>query len=99
MKTNFKTYELAVELYDECERLKLQRVVRDQLQRASLSAVLNLAEGAAKPTQKDKRKFYAIAYGSIREMQAIFRVVRNRELFAKADQLGGAAYRLMQATR
>lgn len=63
-----------------------------------MSAVLNLAEGAAKPTKADKRRFYAIAYGSIRETQAILRLA-NAGPFAKANQLGGAAWRLMQATR
>ncbi len=97
--TTFKTYELAVEVFRLCEQLKLKGELKNQLHRATSSAVLNLAEGAAKPTQADKRRFYAIAYGSIREMQAILRLVNAAEQFVKADQLGGAAWRLMKATK
>jgi four helix bundle protein len=95
--TNFRTYEQAVELYRECAKLRLKGCVRDQLQRASLSIVLNLAEGAAKPTKADKKRFFAIAYGSIRETQALLRLLERGELFARADRLGAQAYRLMQA--
>jgi four helix bundle protein len=72
--------------------------IRDQLERASLSIVLNLAEGAAKPTVKDKRKFYSTAYGSIREVQAILRILNNAQLFKHADYLGGCAYKLIRNT-
>lgn len=44
----------------------------DQLKRASLSIVLNIAEGNGKFTQKDKAKFYHIARGSATECGAIF---------------------------
>jgi hypothetical protein len=59
-KTNFRTYELALDLYHECAGVKAAAVIRNQLERASLSIVLNLAEGAAKPTVADKRRFFAI---------------------------------------
>jgi len=38
---SFKALDLAVELYQECEKLKLKNPVRDQLLRASLSIALN----------------------------------------------------------
>jgi len=37
------------------------RVLHDQLERASLSAVLNVAEGAGRHSRRDKRRHYAIA--------------------------------------
>lgn len=39
----FKTYELAVRLYKECEQLKARSHIKDQLLRASLSIMLNLS--------------------------------------------------------
>ena len=46
-------------------------VVRDQLDRASLSIVLNIAEGAGKASIPDRRRFYTIARGSAMECCAI----------------------------
>ena len=43
----------------------------DQLQRAALSIVLNIAEGAGKFSGKDKAAFYARARGSTTECAAI----------------------------
>jgi hypothetical protein len=37
------------------------RILRDQLERASLSVILNTAEGAGRRSRKDKRRHYAIA--------------------------------------
>lgn len=47
-------------------------VIRDQLDRASLSIVLNIAEGAERVRRPDRRRFYAIARGSAMECGAIF---------------------------
>ncbi len=60
--------------------------------------VLNLAEGAAKPSMKEKKKFYSIAYGSIRECQAILRVLSQASLFEQADRIGAQVYKLIQNT-
>ena len=42
---NFRTYDLAVQLYQVCKKLRISPVLRNQLERASSSIVLNLAEG------------------------------------------------------
>ena len=93
MLKGFRSYELAVELYEQCQTIKAKGYVRDQLMRASLSVVLNIAEGSAKPSAADKRRFYAIALGSIRETQAILRLLKHD--VALADRVGGNIYRLV----
>jgi four helix bundle protein len=56
------------------------RVLRDQLERASLSVVLNLAEGAGRRSIREKRRFYTIARGSATECAAAVDVLRLRRL-------------------
>ena len=71
--------------------------MKDQFQRASLSIVLNLGEGSAKPTAKDRRRFYFIAFGSLREIQTILDLMGHDELIEKADILAAHLYRLCHA--
>src|SRR5437764_613649 len=99
MLSNLKVYSLAVELYQACEGLKLRHHLQDQLLRASLSVVLNISEGAAKPSVKDRRRFYAIAYGSVRECQSILMLAKQDQEFQIADQVGACLYRLVYVTQ
>ncbi len=63
--------------------------------RASLSVCLNLAEGTAKPTRKDRQRFYSIAFASLREVQALIDLEEPlKELEAHADHLGASLYKL-----
>jgi four helix bundle protein len=56
------------------------RTLRDQLERASLGVVLNIAEGAGRVSGPDKRRFYEMARGSATESAAIIDVLRVRSL-------------------
>ena len=75
--------------------------MRDQLVRASSSIALNLAEGNAKFSSKDKNRYFQTAYGSLRECQTIFRLSENNdsELHQKADQLGACLFKLIKANQ
>src|SRR5437870_5488660 len=73
MKT-FRTLDLAVEFYDQAKKVPLTGNLKDQLHRASSSIALNLSEGNAKSSANEKRHFFQMAYGSIRECQTIFRL-------------------------
>ena len=68
---NFQAFNLAKSSYRSCLQLKLSRHLKDQLLRAVSSSALNLAEGSARRTLPDKRKFYNISMASIREAQSI----------------------------
>src|SRR5262245_56414254 len=97
---NFKAYQLAKQLYQECQKAKINSVgMRDQLLRAASSVALNLAEGSAKRSEKDRARFYEIALASVREVQAILDLQGMGYLQAQADCLGAYTYRLMKATR
>ncbi|HZM50870.1 MAG TPA: four helix bundle protein [Vicinamibacteria bacterium] len=56
------------------------RTLRDQLERASLSILLNIAEGAGRRSRHDKARFYCMARGSCAECFAIFDVLRLRAM-------------------
>lgn len=95
---NFRTYQLAMELYKQGQTIKVVPHLRDQFNRSSLSVVLNLAEGEGKTTLKDRKKFYTIAMGSLREVQACLEIIEHKDLQAKASKLGGMLYKLIQNT-
>ncbi|MDB5255571.1 MAG: ribosomal protein [Chitinophagaceae bacterium] len=50
---------------------------KNQLGRASLSIVLNIAEGSAKVTNRDRKSFFVIARGSTFECAAIVDILHS----------------------
>ena len=61
--------------------------IGDQLSRASLSIVLNIAEGAGKYSPGDKRRYYLSASGSAPECAAILDVCRRLNL-SRTQRIG-----------
>ncbi len=96
MLVNFRSYQLSLELYRSSKTVQLPYHLKDQLLRAASSICLNLAEGSAKPTEKDRKKFYRIALGSCREVQAVIELENLTTLNALADRVGGHIYRLCE---
>ena len=95
---NFRTFHLAVQFYQACTILKLPRYLKDQLDRASSSIALNLAEGSGRASKKEQRQFFSVSLGSLRECQAILILVDTEpKLTAKANILGAHIYKLIQA--
>lgn len=58
----------------------LDSVTKNQLRRASLSVVLNIAEGTSRFSKPDRKNFCVIARGSVFECVAVFDVLRDEEL-------------------
>ncbi|HVZ32635.1 MAG TPA: four helix bundle protein [Polyangiaceae bacterium] len=61
----------------------------DQLTRASISIVLNLAEGAGKHSKADKRRYYLTARGSATESAALLDVFKRLSLLDEACHKAG----------
>ena len=93
---NFRTYQTAKQFYQEAKDLHFQQPAKDQFQRALLSICLNLAEGSGKSTRRDRAKFYAIALGSIREVQALLDLHGYKEAYDKADRLAAMTFCLLR---
>jgi four helix bundle protein len=101
----FLAYDLALQLVAELDapiaELRKRSVDdADQLERAATSIVRNLAEGSGR-FGKDRRHFYTIAYGSLRETKASMQLsvargwlVELPPAFATAHRLGGILWSL-----
>jgi four helix bundle protein len=56
--------------------------VADQLNRAALSIAANLAEGNGRFTVADRRNFFGIARGSVRECVPLLEIAQRRQVLA-----------------
>ena len=95
---NFRTYNLSILFYKECEKLHVSSCLRNQLMRASSSIALNLAEGNGRKQTNDRKHFFQIALGSARECKAILDLTINtpKNLINQADILGAHIYKLIK---
>lgn len=89
--TKLDVYHRALDLLDLLDRLldglPVGRAhLKDQLDRAGTSIVLNIAEGAGEFSLPDKQRFYRMAKRSATETSAIIDILGRRSQ-APADQL------------
>lgn len=61
------------------EEIKLTSYMKDQLGRASLSIVLNIAEGSGKFSKPDRRSFFVIARASVFECVAVIDILNDQK--------------------
>lgn len=61
----------------------LDSSTKNQLNRAAVSVMLNIAEGAGRFTNPDKRNFYVIARGSVFECVAILDLLIEEDIIDK----------------
>ena len=76
-------YQLSLKFHIGVMSLLPQRgspTMRDQLERASISIILNIAEGAGRRTAADRRRYFVIAQGSTYECAAILDILRLRKI-------------------
>ena len=94
----FRTFDCAVAFYRLCRTLKMSRHLKEQLSRAASSIALNLAEGRGKATSRDQARFFQIAFGSVRECQAILILaeLEGSEAWQTLDSLAAHLYRLLE---
>lgn len=98
MKT-FRTLELAIEFYRMGQTVQMPKHLREQFDRAASSVSLNLAEGNAKYSYKDKSRIYQIANGSLCECETILRLVgiEDEKYLSLSKHLGVSMHRLIRA--
>jgi four helix bundle protein len=105
----FKTlivYQKAKELYklisEDIVATLSDRVIKDQLRRASLSIVLNIAEGTSRLSKADQRHFFVKARGSVYECFVIVDLLNspdtevNKSVQTKLEEISKMLYALIK---
>lgn len=79
-----KIYQLAKEfrinILAILKKESIDRILADQINRASLSIILNLAEGYGRYHSADKRNFYVISRGSVFECVACLDIIFDSQI-------------------
>lgn len=98
---NFKTLELAIEFHELVQELNLKGHLRDQLLRAASSIALNLSEGNARYSPKEKKRFYNTAYASSQECKTVFKLAKvdDHDVIDLADKLAAWLYNLSKSVK
>ena len=95
----FRTYQLALELAKICKHIRLKGPYQNQFQRAVLSIALNLSEGSSRSSVKERRHFYQVAFGSVREVQTLIEILDLSSIRQITDRLAAHCYRLCLSLR
>ena len=99
---NFRAYQLSLSFYRAIQSVQLDVPFADQLRRAASGICLTLAEGSGKRTRADQNRFFYMALGSAREIQAIFDLNPGKfdaEQIDLLDHLTASIYKLTRWTR
>lgn len=76
--TKAKEFNLHISVLLETKKFPDKFIV-DQLKRASLSIVLNIAEWSWRFSKADKRNFYTISKGSVFEVISMLDILKDRK--------------------
>lgn len=87
---NFKVYQEAKDLHRKIFRLtntfpRSSYYLADQAKRASLSILLNIAEGSSKQSDKDFNRFIAMSLGSADEVVACLEIALDEKLITQKE--------------
>ncbi len=83
---------------------KLDKVSKDQLRRAAMSIMLNIAEGSSRFSKADERNFYVISRGSTIECVAILDLLsiekmitidQHKYFYNKAEEISKMLYKMI----
>ena len=86
-----KARELVNRVYDMTQQGALAKDfgLRDQMQRAAVSIMSNIAEGFDRTHQAEKLQFYRVARASAGEVRSLLYILSDRQ-YADAESIQGA---------
>jgi four helix bundle protein len=64
---------------------KINSFLRDQLYRASISMVINIAEGTGKLSKNDRKNFYVISRGSVFECASLLEIFCDENIINMSE--------------
>ena len=67
------------------ENKRLDAYLKDQLKRASISIVINIAEGSGRFTKPDKKNFYIIARASNYECVSLLKIIQDEGFLSQIE--------------
>jgi len=82
-----KGHILVVEIYNVTKSFPKEEQfgLTNQLRRCAVSITSNIAEGFSRKTYKDKSQFYAIALGSVTELQNQIQIAYDVSYISRAE--------------
>lgn len=82
-----KAREMVKDVYRESSEGKFAKDygLRDQLRRAAVSVMLNIAEGFARKTSREFTQFLVVAHGSVAEVQSALYVALDQSYLSQAQ--------------
>ena len=106
LKVYQKAYKSNLEIFKTI-RKKLDReyAIKDQILRASLSVVLNIAEGYGRKSTADFKRYLTMSLGSTNEVIVLLEIIRDlnllertkvEELIDSYQEIGKMLYRLRE---
>jgi four helix bundle protein len=82
-----KAYQLVLDLYRLSNAFPSHESskMRDQLRRAAISVVSNIAEGSTRPSSKEFLFFLTYSYGSLKEIDCLLNLTKDFEYITQKD--------------
>ena len=82
-------YQKARDVNKKIQKLLVEKktsvFLRDQLYRASVSMVINIAEGTGKLSKNDRKNFYVISRGSVFECASLLEILHDENSINEND--------------
>ena len=95
-----KSVDMVIDIYEITKEFPSDEkfAMMQQIRRAALSVHLNIAEGCSRTSEKERKRFYEIARGSIIEIDTAMELAVNLKFIEKTklENLGSLLIRIFQ---
>lgn len=95
-----ESHKLVLIVYKHTENFPKNEIfgLTNQMRRAAVSVVSNIAEGFSRSTARDKCNFYAMSHGSLTELQSQLIIARDLN-FLEKNNFDKIAYQTVEVAK